>query len=269
VSAYPSRPAVPSAYALRLLCAVSIGLLAGGCDQPTAGAVGPHSERFFAAVNPAARECVRSAMPVDHLEDALASMTLLPRRESTLPHDLDQLATCTGAVELRKGIARVVLASLPEKRSRLMLEQEDTPSDAREISRRFAEFPERLGDRNRSQGFERRGPARISVAYQRGEIAETPQVLMVDLLDLPGPHPPGWTAGEMVAIAALDARENLIAAGVYHGVAWARFSDAADDSTVQVITWGDVDGRLLFRAEGASREVLAELLRAFRTSGMM
>jgi len=125
-----------------------------------------------------------------------------------------------------------------------------------------------LAGRNRAQGFERRGPARMSVAYQRGDIAETPQVLMVDLLDHPGQHPPEWTAGELVAIAAFDARERLVAAGVYHGIAWARFSETHDGTKMQVITWGDIGGRLLFRAEGISREVLAELLRAFRAGGL-
>lgn len=253
----------------RLLCAASIVLIAWGCQDRPAGAVGPHVERFFAAIEPSARDCVLSSIDMDDLESALESMTRLPSTTGALPHDLSQISTCTGAVELREGIARVVLASLPEKRSRLMLEQEDTPGDVAEISSRFAVFPTRLADRNRAQGFERRGPARMSVAYQRGDIAETPQVLMVDLLDRPGQHPPDWTAGELVAIAAFDARERLVAAGVYHGIAWARFSEAADGTTIQVITWGDVDGQLLFRAEGASREILAELLRAFRADGLM
>jgi hypothetical protein len=212
---------------------------------------------------------VLSAIAVDHLESALESITTLPSGSAGLPHDLAQIGTCTGPVELREGIARAILGSLPEQRSRLMLEQEDTPAEVDEITGRFVAFPARLADRNRAQGFERRGPARISVAYQRGDIAETPQVLMVDLLDRPGQHPPNWTAGELVAIAAFDARERLVAAGVYHGIAWARFSEIADGTTIQVITWGDVDGRLLFRAEGASREVLAELLRAFRAGGLM
>jgi hypothetical protein len=253
----------------RVLCAASITLIAWGCRDRPAGAVGPHAERFFAALAPAARDCVLSAIDVDLLEAALESMTRLPSASGALPHDLAQISTCTGPVELREGVARVILASLPEQRSRLMLEQEDTPADVEEIASRFASFPARLADRNRAQGFERRGPARLRVAYQRGDIAETPQVLIVDLLDHPGQHPPGWTAGELVAIAALDAGERLVAAGVYHGIAWARFSEVADGTTVQVITWGDVDGRLLFRAEGASREVLAELLRAFRAGGLM
>jgi hypothetical protein len=109
----------------------------------------------------------------------------------------------------------------------------------------------------------------MSVAYQRGDIAETPQILMVDLLDHPSQHPPGWTAGELVAIAALDARERLIAAGVYHGIVWARSSEVVDGTTMQVITWGDVDGRLLFRAQGDSRDVLTDLLRSFRAGGLM
>jgi hypothetical protein len=253
----------------RLLCSASIVLIAWGCQDRPAGAVGPHAERFFAAIEPAARDCVLSAIDMDHLESALESMTRLPSTTGALPHDLSQISTCTGAVELREGVARVILASLPEKRSRLMLEQEDTPGDVDEIAARFAVFPSRLADRNRAQGFERRGPARISVAYQRGDIAETPQILMVDLLDRPGQHPPDWTAGELVAIAAFDARERLVAAGAYHGIVWARFSEVADGATIQVITWGDADGRLLFRAEGASREILAELLRAFRAGGLM
>jgi hypothetical protein len=253
----------------RLLCGASIVLVAWGCQDRPAGAVGPHAERFFAAIEPSARDCVLSAIDMDLLESALEAMTRLPSTDGSLPHDLSQISACTGPVELREGVARVILASLPEKRARLMLEQEDTPGDVGEISARFAAFPARLADRNRAQGFERRGPARLSVAYQRGDIAETPQILMVDLLDRPGQHPPEWTAGELVAIAAFDARERLVAAGVYHGIAWARFRESADDKTVQVITWGDVDGRLLFRAEGASREVLAELLRAFRAGGLM
>lgn len=271
----PSAAATPVVLSLRrpplrrVLCAASLALVAWGCQDQSAGAVGPHTERFFAAIDPAARDCVLSAIDVDLVESALESMTRLPSTSATLPHDLSQISTCTGPVELREGIARVILASLPEKRSRLMLEQEDTPSDVEEITARFAAFPQRLADRNRAQGFERRGPARISVAYQRGDIAETPQILMVDLLDHPGQHPPGWTAGELVAIAALDAHERLVAAGVYHGVAWARSSEIANGATIQVVTWGDVDGHLLFRAEGASREVLAELLRSFRAGGLM
>ncbi|HET9063285.1 MAG TPA: hypothetical protein VFO62_08360 [Candidatus Binatia bacterium] len=254
---------------VRLLCSASIVLIAWGCQDRPAGAVGPHAERFFAAIEPAARDCVLSAIDMDLLESALESMSQLPSTTGAFPHDLSQISTCTGAVELREGVARVILASLPEKRARLMLEQEDTPGDVDEIAARFAVFPSRLADRNRAQGFERRGPARMSVAYQRGDIAETPQVLMVDLLDRPGQHPPEWTAGELVAIAAFDARERLVAAGAYHGIAWARFSEVVDGTTIQVITWGDVDGRLLFRAEAASREVLAELLRAFRAGGLM
>jgi len=240
-----------------------------GCQEHVADAVGPRVERFFAALEPSARDCVLAAIDIDHLESALELMTHLPRETDDLPHDLYQISTCTGPVELREGIARVILASLPEQRPRLMLEQEDTPADVGDIERRFAAFPTRLAGRNRAQGFERRGPARLSVAYQRGDIAETPQILMVDLLDHPSQHPPGWTAGELVAIAALDARRRLVAAGVYHGIAWARSTEVIDETTMQVVTWGDIDGHLLFRAEGASRDVLAELLRAFRAGGLM
>jgi hypothetical protein len=239
-----------------------------GCQEKPADAVGPHAQRFLAALEPAARDCVLSAMEMHHLESALESMTELPRESEELPHDLFRISTCTGMVELREGIARVILASLPERRPRLMLEQEDTPADVEEIERRFAKFPQRLGDRNRAQGFERRGPSRISVAYQRGDIAETPQILMVDLLDHPSEHPLGWTAGEVVAIGALDARQRLLAAGVYHGIAWARSSELIDETTMQVLIWGDLDGQLLFRAEGDSREVLTQLLRAFRAGGL-
>lgn len=252
-----------------VFCAASIALLAWGCRDRTAGAVGPQTERFFAALAPSVRDCVLSSIDVDRVETALESMTKLPSESDALPHDLYQISTCTGPVALREGISRVILASLPEKRPRLMLEQEDTPADIAEIEHRFAAFPARLADRNRAQGFERRGPTRMSVAYQRGEIAETPQILMVDLLDRPGQHPPGWSAGELVAIGALDAHERLIAAGVYHGIAWARSSEVIDGNTMQVITWGDVDGKLLFRAQGASREVLEELLRSFRAGGLM
>jgi hypothetical protein len=252
-----------------LWCVVAVILAASGCRDRPAGAVGPNSERFFSALAPAVRDCVLSAIDMDHLESALESMTRLPSTTDALPHDLYQISMCTGPVELRQGIARVILASLPEDRSRLMLEQEDTPGDVGEIAHRFTAFPARLANRNRAQGFERRGPARMSVAYQRGDIAETPQILMVDLLDHPSQHPPGWTAGELVAIAALDARERLIAAGVYHGIVWARSSEVVDGTTMQVITWGDVDGRLLFRAQGDSRDVLTDLLRSFRAGGLM
>lgn len=247
----------------------TVALVAWGCRDHPAGAVGVHTERFLAALAPAARECVVNAIDAASLETALESMTRLPNTRGTLPHDLSQISTCTGPVELREGIARVILASLPEQRSRLMLEQEDTPGGVDEIAARFAAFPSRLADRNRAQGFERRGPTRMSVAYQRGDMAETPQILMVDLLDRPGQHPPGWTAGELVAIAAFDAGERLVAAGVHHGIAWARFTELSDGTPLQVITWADVDGRLLFRAEGATREVIAELLRAFRAGGLM
>jgi hypothetical protein len=255
---------------LRLLCGVLFVLvLVAGCQEHSTNAVGPHAERFFAALAPSARDCVLAAIDMDHLELALESMTKLPRENEDLPHDLYQISTCTGSVQLREGIAHVILASLPEQRPRLMLEQEDTPAEVDEIERRFAAFPPRLAGRNRAQGFERRGPARLSVAYQRGDIAETPQILMVDLLDHPGQHPPGWTAGELVAITALDAHKRLVAAGVYHGIAWARSTEVVDETTMQVVTWGDIDGRLLFRAEGASRDVLAELLRVFRAGALM
>ena len=249
------------------LCAASILLVVSSCSEDS-GALGPHTQRFFDAIAPAARDCVLSAIDPDPLESALGSMTKLPSASDALPHELQQISTCTGPVELREGIARVILAALPEKRSHLMLEQEDTPADVEEIAHRFAEFPPRLADRNRAQGFERRGPSRMSVAYQRGDIAERPQILMVDLLDHLGQHPSGWTAGELVAIAALDAHERLVAAGVYHGVAWARSSEVVEGSTIQVVTWGDIDGRLLFRAEAASRDVLAEMLRVFRAGGL-
>lgn len=258
----------PSRRVLSCLWVAFMALGVPGCQDQPAAAVGPHSAGFLAALSPAASECVQSAIDADSLEASLELMTRLPNTREDLPHDLSQISTCTGAVELREGIARAVLSSLPQHRSRLMLEQEDTPADVDEIASRFAAFPSRLAGRNRAQGFERRGPARMSVAYQLGDIAETPQVLMVDLLDHPGQHPPEWTAGELVAIAALDSRERLVAAGVHHGIAWARFSESHDGTKMQVITWGDINGRLLFRAEGVSREVLAELLRAFRAGGV-
>lgn len=252
-----------------LVAAAAVTLLVAACEPRDERLVGTQSELFLAALNPSARECVSNALPKERLESALAALATLPHSGPLVLHDLEQLGTCAGPVEVRQGIARVVLASLPDKAPRLMLEQADTPEDVSEVERRFAHFPRKLAGRHRAQGFERRGPARFGVAYGLIEVPETPQTLIIDDLTRPGQHPPGWTAGELVAYTALEAGDRLIAAGVHHGVAWARIIEAVDGGAQQVITWGDIDGKLLYRAAGASREVLAALLEAFRASASM
>lgn len=251
----------------KLRCAAIAVLVAGAwaCDEAEQAAIGQHTERFLAVLRPAARDCIMSAVPEAKLESVLGELAKLPAHDAELPPTLKQLTACTEEAELREGVARVVLAALPRQRSRLMLAQEDTPDDEVEVRRRLAAFPRRLQqDRYRFQGFERRGPETLSVVYQRADPPEPAQSLSVDLLAYPGRHPEGWTAGELVVAAALEAGDQLIAAGVHHGVAWARFVVPSEGGEMQVITWGDVDGRALFRAEGASRDVLLALLRAFR-----
>ena len=252
-----------------LVAVAAASMWLGACDRGNERPVGTHAEIFLGALNPSARECVSNALPDERLESVLATLSTLPHRGPLVLYDLEQLGTCAGPIEVKQGIARVVLASMPDKPARLMLEQADTPEDVSEVERRFAHFPRKLAGRQRAQGFERRGPARFGVAYGLIEVPETPQTLIIDDLTRPGQHPPGWTAGELVAYAALEAGERLIAAGVHHGVAWARIIEAVDGSAQQVITWGDVDGKLLYRAAGSSREVLAALLEAFRASASM
>lgn len=243
---------------------IAAALVAGGCAQPVAEKMGTHVERFVEALAPSARECVLSAIPKGRLESALADLAKLPSRGEDLPPYIAQLEACTGQDELRKGIARVVLEALPKQRSRLMLAQEDTPEAIREVKQRLAAFPRRLAERFRFTGFERRGPARLSVAYQRADVPDPPQSLSVDVLAEPGLHPYGWTAGEIVAATARRAGERLVAAGIHHGVVWARFVEPAYGTTRQVVVWGDIDGGFVFRAEGESREVLRDLVTTFR-----
>ncbi len=228
-----------------------------------------HTERFLAALDPSARECVSNAIPADRLESTLETLTKLPHEGALAFHDLEQLSTCAGPIEVRQGIARAVLGSLPSKEQRLALDPSLTPDDVSEVERRFTRFPRKLAGRHRAQGFERRGPARFGVAYALMEVTETPQTLMVDDLRRPGQNPPDWTAGELVAYAALEAGERLVAAGVNDGVAWARITESVEGGAQQVITWGDVDGELLYRASGVSRDVLAALLDTFRSGGAM
>jgi hypothetical protein len=239
------------------------------CGGGGSASHGENAKRFLAALDPSARECVANAIPADRLESTLESLTKLPHEGPLTFHDLEQLSTCAGPIEVRQGIARAVLGSLPEKDQRLMIDRRVTLGDIAEIERRFARFPRKLAGRHRAQGFERRGPARFGVAYALIEVPETTQTLMVDDLTRPGQNPPEWTAGELVAYAALEAGDRLVAAGIHDGVAWARITESVDGGAQQVITWGESDGTLLYRASGVSRDVLAALIETFRSGGTM
>ena len=244
-------------------------LLAAGavaCSPEGNRVHGTNAELFLGTLDPSARQCAANALPSERLESALTTLCKLPHHGALSLLDLEQLGTCAGPIQVKQGVARVVLSALPDKEPRLALDQIDTPETVSEVEKRFTRFPRKLAGRHRAQGFERRGPARYGVAYGLIEVPEIPQTLMIDDLTRPGQHPPGWTAGELVAFAALEATDRLINAGVHHGVAWARTIEAADGSAQQVILWGDVDGKLLYRAAGSSREVLAALIEAFRSS---
>jgi hypothetical protein len=249
--------------------ALVVGCMASllGCHDDSPTAQRPNAERFLGALDPAARDCVLGATSEERLDGVLSALTDLgqPRTaEEGLPHELRLLTTCTHEVNVRRGIARVILANLPRQRSRLMLAQEDTPDDEKEIRRRLNALPRQMRGLYRFHGFERRGPARLSVVYQEVDVPKPAQSLVIDLLTHPGQHPLGWSAGEIVAMTAFDAGESLVGAGVYHGLAWARLVVREDDRAMQVITWGDVEGPVLFRAQGATRDALHELLEAFR-----
>jgi len=252
-----------------VVLAILVAALAGSCAPEDLRVHGTNAELFLATLDPSARACASNALPSERLESALGTLTKLPHHGPLSLLDLEQLSTCAGPVQVKQGVARVVLSSLPDKAPRLALEQEDTPEEVSEVEKRFARFPRKLAGRHRAQGFERRGPARYGVAYGLIEVPETPQTLTIDDLTRPGQHPPGWSAGELVAYSALEANDRLVNAGVHHGVAWARVIEAVDGSAQQVIMWGDVDGKLFYRAAGSSREVLAALLEAFRSSANM
>ncbi len=246
-----------------------LSVLAIACSRGADADHGENTKRFLAALDPSARECVMSSIPAERLESTLKTLSKLPHDGPLALHNLEQLSTCAGPIEVRQGVARAVLGALPDKAQRLSVDRRVTIFDVDEIEQRFARFPRKLAGRHRAQGFERRGPARFGIAYALIEVTETPQTLLVDDLTRPGQNPPDWTAGELVAYAALEAGDRLVAAGVHDGIAWARITESVDGGAQQVITWGETNGTLLFRASGVSRDVLSELIETFRTGGAM
>ena len=90
-------------------------------------------------------------------------------------YDLEQLGTCAGPIEVKQGIARVVLASMPDKQPRLMLEQADTPEDVSEVERRFT-HPLLKKTVRRSKKYHAHDEASVAKLGDRVWIEECPPI---------------------------------------------------------------------------------------------